>query len=171
MNWLREEYWVFVGIHNDDITEMKWSDCPIRGDRRRRTCNAFKAQLGNWEVTFKSKECICLHFLGLIFMTYTTDVHVFISYRLDNPDNAAVCCFLFTHCVRSIELHTCMLPLFYKKEHCIVQGGFFNWSARFSVPKRKTSCSQPGLVFRWLSKFFFHFGTKNWADQLKKHPV
>ena len=24
---------------------------------------------------------------------------------------------------------------------------FFNWSARFSVPKWKTSCSQPGLVF------------------------
>ena len=125
MNWLREEYWVFVGIHNDDITEMKWTDCPIRGDRRRRTCNAFKAQLGNWEVTFKSKECICLHFLGLIFVTYTTDVHVFISYRLDNPDNAAVCCFLFTHCVRSIELHTCMLPLFYKKEHCIVRWHYY----------------------------------------------
>ena len=28
-----------------------------------------------------------------------------------------------------------------------IQGGFFNWSARFSVPKWKTSCSQPGLVF------------------------
>ena len=28
-----------------------------------------------------------------------------------------------------------------------LQGGFFNWSARFSVPKWKTSCSQPGLVF------------------------
>ena len=28
-----------------------------------------------------------------------------------------------------------------------IQGGFFNWSAWFSVPKWKTSCSQPGLVF------------------------
>ena len=26
-------------------------------------------------------------------------------------------------------------------------GWFLNWSARFSVPKWKTSCSQPGLVF------------------------
>ena len=26
-------------------------------------------------------------------------------------------------------------------------GWFFNWSARFSVPKWKTSCSQPGLFF------------------------
>ena len=25
---------------------------------------------------------------------------------------------------------------------------FFKWSARFSVPKWKTSCSQPGLIFR-----------------------
>ena len=29
----------------------------------------------------------------------------------------------------------------------MIQGGFFNCSARFSVPKRKTNCSQPGLVF------------------------
>ena len=69
---------------------MKWTDCPIRGDRRRRTRNAFKAQLGNWEVTFKSTKCICLHFLDFIFMTYKTGVQVFISYRLDNRDNAAV---------------------------------------------------------------------------------
>ena len=58
-------------------------------------------------------------------------------------------------------------------------GWFFNWSARFSVPKWKTGCSQPGLIFheifnvkkapRWLSKFF-HFGTENRADQLKKPP-
>ena len=61
----------------------------------------------------------------------------------------------------------------------LIQGGFFNWSARFSVPKWKTSCSQPGLVFQeifnvkkllvgWAS--FVHFGTENRADQLKKTP-
>ena len=61
----------------------------------------------------------------------------------------------------------------------LIQGGFFNWSARFSVPKWKTSCSQPGLVFHeifivkklligWAG--FFHFGTENRADQLKKPP-
>ena len=60
-----------------------------------------------------------------------------------------------------------------------VQGAFFNCSSRFSVPKWKTSCSQPGLVFHeifivkkllvgWAS--FFHFGTENRADQLKKPP-
>ena len=27
-----------------------------------------------------------------------------------------------------------------------IQGAFFNWSALFSVPKWKTSCSQPGLL-------------------------
>ena len=61
-----------------------------------------------------------------------------------------------------------------------IQGGFFNWSARFSVPKWKTSCSQPGLVFHeifnvkkllvgWAS--FFHFGTENRGEQLKNHRV
>ena len=61
-----------------------------------------------------------------------------------------------------------------------VQGGIFNWSARFSVPKWKTGCSQPGLVFHeifnvknflvgWES--LFHFGTENGDEQLKKHPV
>ena len=56
---------------------------------------------------------------------------------------------------------------------------FFNCSSRFSVPKWKTSCSQPGLLFQeifYLKKLlvgwasFFHFGTANREEQLKKAP-
>ena len=70
-------------------------------------------------------------------------------------------------------------PIFPDDSKSLLQGGFFNWSAQFSVPKWKTSCSRPGLVFHeifnvkkflvgWAS--FFHFGTENRADQLKKPP-
>ena len=61
-----------------------------------------------------------------------------------------------------------------------IQGGFFNWSARFSVPKWKQKIAQPTRSFftlkilwktspGWL-QLVFHFGTEDRADQLKKIP-
>ena len=61
-----------------------------------------------------------------------------------------------------------------------VQGGFFNWSARFSVPKWKNLLSQREAFLHWKFReklvlvgcnLFFHFGTENRVDQLKNHPV
>ena len=64
--------------------------------------------------------------------------------------------------------------------HTIVQGGFFNWSARFSVPKWK-KLAQPTrssftLKISWKTspgwpQLVFHFGTENRADQLKKNTL
>ena len=60
-----------------------------------------------------------------------------------------------------------------------LQGGFFNWSARFSVPKWK-KLAQPTRSFLtlkiswktspgWL-QLVFPFGTEDRADKLKKTP-
>ena len=69
---------------------------------------------------------------------------------------------------------TCLVSYF---ECAILQGGFFSWSARFSVPKWK-KLAQPTrrfftLKISWKTspgrlQLVFHFGTENRADQLKK---
>ena len=63
-----------------------------------------------------------------------------------------------------------------------VQGVFFYWSDQISVLKRKKkNVFQPTRIFctskiswnrisDWLP-IVFHFGTENWEEQLKKHPV
>ena len=73
----------------------------------------------------------------------------------------------------------CLAPYYLYHMHTIIQGGFFNWSAWFSVPKWK-KLAQPTRSFftlkiswktspGWL-QLVFHFGTENRADQLKKPP-
>ena len=63
------------------------------------------------------------------------------------------------------------------RKNRMIQGGFFNWSAQFSVPKWKNLLSQRGAFLHWIFReklvlvgcnLFFILVLKNGADQLKK---
>ena len=72
-----------------------------------------------------------------------------------------------------------VLTLYENVNDCYIQGGFFNWSAQFSVPKWKTMGSQSEILFHeildvqkividWTT--FFFLALKFGRNILKKTP-